>query len=223
MRFHLILAAVLTLGACAQMGGATETTAPDAWTQNQTNLPDGGPTVGADGLHNNMGSCPGEGCSISTWLRVSGPTELREQPSRTARAIATLAEGDWVRAQGSVNRVRPSRGVVVDEAQAQYNSNGGGTLHLGDVVYSIDYEGEGFVTLWRRGDHISWYDSGEEGAGIRWDPRDQAQVDADNENGAGFWLQVRRDNGQAGWADAGVMECLGSMDPTEACSARNAQ
>lgn len=222
MKVGVILASALfaLVGACAQTSGAANPT-PDAWTQNQINLPDGGPPVGADGLHNNMGSCPGEGCSISEWQRVSRTTELREQPSRKARVIATLAEGDWVRAQESVNRVRPIRGVVDDEAQAQYNSNGGETLHLGDVVYSIDYEGEGFISLWRRGDYVSWYDSGEEGAGIRWEPTTPEQRAADTENGAGFWLQVQRENGQVGWASAGAMECLGAQDPTNACRTRN--
>ncbi len=223
VRVMLALALMALVAACAQTGGGSASTL-DAWREDFTNLPNGGPPVGADGLYNNMGSCPGEGCSISTWQRLTEPAALREQPVRTARAIATLSEGEWVRAENSVHRVRPSRGVVVDEAQAQYNSNGRRTLRLGDVVYAIDYEGEGFVTLRRRGGNLlSWYDSGEEDGGIRWDPRDEAQTEADQQGGAGFWLQVRRDNGQVGWADAGVMECLGSMDPTEACSARNAQ
>ena len=68
----------------------------------------------------------------------------------------------------------------------------------------------------RGGNLLSWYDSGEDG-GIRWDPRDEAQTQADQQGGAGFWLQVRRDNGQVGWMQ-GVMECLGSMDPTEAAA-----
>lgn len=223
MNLRMICAwALLALVAACAQTNLDSASAPASWEQTHATLPDGGPPVDADGFHDNMGSCPGEGCSISTWQRVKGPTELREQPSRAARVVATLSEGEWVRAESSVNRVRPNRGVVVDEAQAQYYVNGGGTFHVGDVVYSIDYEGEGFVTLWRRGDRISWYDAGEQGSGIRWDTKAPEQTAADDANGAGFWLQVQRGNGQIGWADAGAMECLGAMDPTEACSARNA-
>jgi hypothetical protein len=226
MHIRFILAAMLMLGACAQTVGseAAPEAAPNAWMQNLTNLPDGGPPVDANGLYNNMGSCPGEGCSISTWQRVRQQARLFEQPTPTSHVVATLAEGEWVRAQNSVHRWRPVRGVVVDEAQAQYYSNGGAPLHVGDVVYTIDYEGEGFVTLWRRGDNASWYDPGGEDpavGGIRWERVDPSQRDVDNANGAGFWLQVQRDNAQTGWLSAESVECLSGMDPTDACRARN--
>lgn len=224
MRFHLMFAAVLTLAASACVQGAPERIAPGPVLQTQMSLPDDGPPVGADGLYNNMGSCPGEGCSVSPWQRVRTQTSLRDQPTPAATVVATLAEGEWVRALNSVNRWRPARGVVVDEAQAQYYMNGGAPLHLGDVVYSIDYEGEGFVTLWRRGDNVSWYDpGGEESAvgGIRWDPIDSLQRDADTTNGAGFWLQVQREDGRIGWVKGETVECLSGMDPTDACRARN--
>jgi hypothetical protein len=98
-----------------------------------------------------------------------------------------------------------------------------GDFRVGDVVYTIDYEGEGFVSLWRRGETLSWYDQGGEGAsgGIQWETSDPAQRATDQARGVGFWLQVQRDNGQTGWVNAETVECLGSMDPTDACRARN--
>lgn len=221
MRIRLLLAA-LTLSACAQ--SASEHAAPGPVMQTHMNLPDDGPPVGADGLYNNVGACPGESCSVSPWQRITTQTPLLEQPSPAATAVATLPEGEWVRALGSVDRWRPARGVVVDEEQAQFNLNGPGPLQQGDVVYTIGYEGEGFITLWKRGAEISWYPPGGEDSdvgGIRWDPSDRYQRDADTANGAGFWIQAQRENGQSGWVRAETVECLSGMDPTDACRTRN--
>lgn len=225
MRFRSMFAVALMLAASACAQGAAERNATGPVMQTHLNLPDDGPPVGADGLYNNMGSCPGEGCSVSPWQRLNTQTPLLEQPAPAATVVATLPEGEWVRALGSVNRWRPVRGVVIDEEQAQYNLNGGGPLHQGDVVYSIDYEGEGFVTLWKRGAEVSWYDPGGEDpavGGIRWDPVDPSQRDADTANGAGFWIQAQREDGRMGWVRAETVECLSGTDPTDACRTRNA-
>lgn len=222
VRVLLVAALVAFASACAQ--GAPERHAPGPVMQTQINLPDDGPPVGADGLYNNMGACPGEGCGVSSWQRINTQTPLLEQPTPAATVVAMLPEGEWVRALNSVDRWRPVRGVVTDEAQAQYNLNGAGPLQLGDVVYTIGYEGEGFITLWKRGAEISWYDPGGDGpavGGIRWDPIDPSRRDADTANGAGFWIQAQRENGQSGWVRAETVECLSGMDPTDACRTRN--
>jgi len=226
MRICLLLAA-LALSACAQSATeeAPERNVTGPVLQTAVNLPDDGPPVGADGLYNNMDACPGEGCSVSPWQRITTQTPLLEQPAPAASVVAMLPVGEWVRALNSVERWRPVRGVVVDEEQAQINLNGPGPLLLGDVVYTIGYQGEGFVTLWRRGAEISWYPPGGEGSdagGIRWDPIEPSQREADTANGAGFWIQAQREDGQSGWVRAETVECLSGMDPTDACRTRNA-
>lgn len=233
VRMTLAAALVAFASACAQ--SAPESNAPgpvlqtEQTEQTETNLPDDGPPVGADGLYNNMDACPGEFCSVSPWQRITAQTPLLEQPTPAASVVAMLPEGEWVRALGSMNRWRPARGVVVDEEQAQFNLNGPGPLQQGDVVYTIGYEGEGFITLWRRGAEISWYPPGGDdqiGAGsvvggIRWDSTDRSQRNADTANGSGFWIQAQRENGQSGWVRAETVECLSGMDPTDACRTRN--
>lgn len=217
------VALALLLSACAQHGDApAHAAASEPWLQTQTNLPDSGPPVDADGLHDAVGSCPGEGCVLSSWQLMKTSTALREQPTRASRALATLPVGEWVRAVDSVNRWRPQRGVVVSDVQGTETASESAALHVGDVVYTIDYEGEGYVTLWRRGDTISWYwpevaDTG----GIRMDAVDHAQSAADDAGGGGFWIKVRRDNGQIGWVLGETVECLDGQDPTDACRARN--
>lgn len=211
------------IGACVQTGSVTPSaaqavTAP--WMQTRAHLPDNGPPVDADGFYDSADSCPGEGCQISAWQSVSAATPLREAPTRTARVVATIAAGEWVRATNrSVNRVRPARGVVVGETHLEYEHD---RLNVGDVVYTLDYEGEGYVVLWRRGDSLSWEDTGDDG-GIRWDPRDEAQAAADEAGGGGWWVQVRRANGESGWVPGGALTCIDGQDPTDECRARNSR
>jgi len=214
-----VAALAMLLSACAQHGHEAAPAASEPWQQAQTNLPDGGPPVDADGLHDEVGSCPGEGCVLSSWQLLKESTPLREHPTRAARVLATLPAGEWVRAAGSVNRWRPQRGVVVSEVQGMETESGRAALRVGDVVYTVDYEGEGYVVLWRRGETFSWYWPEAEGTGgIRMDAVDPAQASA---GGAGFWIKVRRDNGQIGWVLGETVECLDGQDPTDACRARN--
>ena len=102
VRMILAFALVAFASACAQSAPERNATGPVM--QTHINLPDDGPPVGADGLYNNMGSCPGEGCSVSPWQRLNTQTPLLEQPTPAATVVATLPEGEWVRALGSVNR-----------------------------------------------------------------------------------------------------------------------
>lgn len=212
----------LLLGACAhEANDARQTLASEPWLQTAATLPDGGPPVDADGFFDGVGSCPGEGCDVVAWHIMREPVALYAEPNRTAAVVATLAAGEWVRAGETVHRWRPSRGVVVSEVQ---NAQGGPSrLAEGDVVYSVDYEGEGFITLWRRGDTLSWYDDGGDGDvidGIRWDPRNETQAAADRAGGGGWWIQMSRENGQTGWMLGEHLSCY-PRDLTEECASRN--
>lgn len=208
-------ALVALVSACAQTGaGAPSPLASEAWIQTQAHLPDGGPPVDADGLYNGVGSCPGEGCAIALWQVMREPVSLYAQPNRTAAVVATLSAGEWVRAGERVHRWRPGRGVVAGEMEAAYGAE---ERHLknGDVVYSIDYEGEGWVAIWRRGDTFS-----SDGSGIVWDEFNEAQHAADQAGGGGFWLQMHRENGQTGWMLGEHLTCYPN-DLSEECAERN--
>ncbi len=221
MRTMIAAALLALLAACVQANSAPPS-ASESWLQTQTTLPDGGPPVGADGLYNSVGSCPGEGCVVSRWQLLKSSTSLRAQPTRTARAVATLPAGEWVRATDTVNRWRPQRGVVTGEVEGTETPSEREALRVGDVVYTVDYEGEGYVSLWRRGDLFSWYWPEEAGGGgIRMDAVDPAQSATDEAGGVGFWIKVQRENGQTGWVLGETVECLDGQDPTDACRARN--
>ena len=149
MQFRLALAAALLLaiGACAQISGALNR---DRETQQaQDVLPDGGPPV-VNGFYDFEGSCPFEGCGLGD-LYALVPVELLERPALDARVVATVQTGEWVSTRNSINRSRPARGVVIGEVRNLYSSgNGIPVLEVGDVVYVVDYEGEGVTRLWRR-------------------------------------------------------------------------
>ncbi|MGD9965872.1 MAG: hypothetical protein AB7T59_05085 [Hyphomonadaceae bacterium] len=156
------------------------------------------------------------------WHIMREPVPLYAQPNRTAAVVATLSAGEWVHAIESVHRWRPSRGVVVADVEGVQSA--GTPLAVGDVVYTIDYEGEGFVTLWRRGETHSWYDPGGAGVvdGIRWEIPDEAQFAADRAAGAGWWIQMRRENGQVGWLLGEHLTCY-ARDLSDECRERNPQ
>ena len=221
MQLRLALAAVLFLaiGACAQVSGALSR---DRETQQaQDVLPDGGPPV-VNGFYDFEGSCPFEGCGLGD-LYALAPVELRERPAIDARVVATVQAGEWVSTLNSINRLRPARGVVIGEVRNLYDSgNGFPLLAVGDVVYAVDYEGEGMTRLWRRGEFISWQETGsdENGVddGIRWTWSTEEERAADQAAGAGWWLEVQRANGERGWTrNAGDFDCLAQIDPSPRC------
>ena len=219
LRFLLVSTLAVLIGACAQTGSVSQSAlASEPWLQTQATLPDGGPPVDADGFYNGVGSCPGEACDVATWHVMRESVALYAQPNRTAAVVATLSAGEWVRAGERVHRLRPLRGVVVGEVE---NAQGGEgrRLEVGDVVYTVDYEGEGWVALWRRGDFFSWDGSSD---GIRWDEIDEAQDEADRAGGGGWWLQMHRENGQTGWMLGEHLTCSPG-DPTDECRERNQQ
>jgi hypothetical protein len=229
VRFALSTLLFAFAAACAQFPawpGRSETPAPAAQPA-QEFLPDGGPPV-VNGFYDAVGSCPFEGCGAGD-VYMTGPVALLERSAPGARVVATIPAGEWAFVANTVSRYRPARGVVVGEV-ANVSSYGDvqPVLHIGDVVYAIDYEGEGQSTLWRRGDRMTWSDTGDRDSngvtdGIRWDPSSQEQWAADEAAGAGWWLELTRANGERGWVrDLSNVDCLGAIDAPPHCGTRPA-
>lgn len=210
-RFALAAALLLVIGACAQVGGALNRDRETATQQAQEFLPDGGPPV-VNGLYEARGACPFEGCSLGE-LRARGPVELQERPQPSAPVVATVPRGEWVSTVESIHRLRPTRGVVAETFEVQVGEHETRLIEAGDVVYVTDYYGEGEVELWRRGERF-----GDMGASINWEDYSDEQRAADAAAGAGWWIEVRRENGQTGWVlNGGDFDCLGVIDAPEAC------
>jgi hypothetical protein len=222
MKSRLALAfwLLVFVGACAQLPGAGGAAAPSAQPDlhEHTFLPDGGPPV-VNGLFDVQDACPFEGCSTGNLL-ATDRIELFDRPSPDARVVAIVAAGEWVETLHSIDRIRPTRGVVIGEVRYAYPE---GVLQVGDVVYAVGYWGEGETTLWRRGETMTWTDQGTvDGVsdGIRWSLHDDQQRAADAAAGAGWWLEVKRENGQSGWTRELAFDCLGVIDAPDHCGAR---
>ena len=186
----------------------------------KTRLGADGPEV-IGGLYDAWGSCPFEGCGPEE-VMAKDAIQLYDRPGPGGKVIGTLAQGEWALVTNTILRHRPPRGVVVgpvrDASPPQNKPNA--TLKPGDVVYILDFFGEGDVQLARGDDLFGWNDGGT-GEQIRFDPVPEAQIEADKAMGTGWWIEVRRANQQIGWtAPEAPLDCLGMIDPSDACRAR---
>ena len=153
----------------------------------------GPPTV--DGIYT-LNGCEGEGgCPNRNWRTIE-PTALLAERNSAAKALATLTPGEWVSVESVETRLVPARGVV---------RKGNQDFPVGEVVYQLEYEGEGYVVYWIRGEKRS--------------ADDQIQVDLEPQNitdamkaTLGLWAKVKRENGgQVGWVHDPRFECMGSL------------
>lgn len=215
VRLAIASALLCLVSACAQIGAMERDQSSDAQ-QAQEFLPDGGPPV-TNGFYDAHGSCPFEGCTLGD-LYTTGPVPLLERPALDARVVTTAPAGEWLKNGNSIMRLRPSRGVVVGEVHHVYDSGHGvPVLEIGDVVYAVDYEGEGMTQLWRRGEMISWLDEGNADE-IRWVDSTPEQRSAADAAGAGWWLELVRANGERGWVrDHANLDCMGVIDAAPRC------
>jgi hypothetical protein len=208
MRVVLVLAAALLVlvSACAQtarVGGARAQ-------QAQEFLPDGGPPV-VNGFYEVE-----EPCSGCLDARADRDVELLARPHPDAAVIGSTSYGEWVNWVGAHYRMRPIRGVVLREREV-----GGVRLGVGDVVYIVDtrsdyYAEDTIPTVWFRGETFVYEPEEGEADFIRWDTRwdspSLAQRIADDAAGAGEWFEVRRANGERGWAPEHRFSCWWGRD-----------
>ncbi len=159
-----------------------------------------------DGVYIARGICFGEGGCFRYW-RAYEPVELRERADPASPVIATVAPEEWVEAIDGQLRFMPLRGVVHTATETP-------PLAVGDVVYMLEPEGEGFYVLWHNGQTIGhhWAD-GDEGEPITWD----AEAPAPEGAVLGWWVQLRLENGQTGWVNDPRFECMGSLQGSVDC------
>jgi hypothetical protein len=207
MRVVLASAAALLflVSACAQIGGAFV----DAQ-KTQEFLPDGGPPV-VNGLYEPVdNTCSDGGCPD---VRADSVVELRDRPHPDAAVVAAVPGSEWVSWVGGHYRMRPQRGVV-----RQATDLGQIRLRVGDAVYMIDSRTEDdvpTVMVWFRGEIFSYdLDVGDAGY-ISWDlPPINWNLPsaADETAGAGEWFEVRRANGERGYARKDRFSCWWGRD-----------
>jgi hypothetical protein len=197
---------MLLVSACAQMdavlGGGAQ--------QSQEFLPDGGPPVVNGFYEVEHAMCSTTPC---VGLLAMRPVALRDRPHPDAPVVATTTAGEWVDWIGEVYRKRPVRGVVSEATELNINQEIFFRFQAGDIVYMIDDREDGSdspdMVIWFRGDKIYQplyeHDGGD--LLVNWDPLGEEQRAADAAAGAGWWVEVRRENGQHGFALRDDLEC----------------
>lgn len=197
---NAILAATLAVIGCSPTSFAMAAAMASAKPIPQKVTPaiSGPPTVNSVYV---SGNCEGEGgCPYRNW-RTSKKTPILGQRVNNARVIGTLVPGEWVHVEAVEMRLVPRRGILRADA---------GGLRAGEVIYELEYEGEGFTTIWHRGElSILDYD-----APVDWEdslpPPDVAAT-------LGLWAKVKRKNGQIGWVHDPSFECMGPLAGDEGC------
>lgn len=159
-----------------------------------------------NGVYIAQGICFGEGGCYRHW-RTSTPVQLRERLDPTSPVVATLTPGEWVEPVAGQLRFLPLRGVVKRATEKP-------PLAVGDVVYMLEPLGEGFYVLWHKGQtpEHDWA-SGDENEPITWDKEPKAPPGAL----LGWWVKLKRENGQTGWAKEPNFECMGQLAGDENC------
>jgi hypothetical protein len=190
-----ILVLLWALSACSTQGAPVQTTPPPNVHATSAEAP---PTTNGVYIYPD---CEGEGgCPNRNW-RTIAPTQLLATQSPNARALGTLSPGEWVKVETVETRLVPVRGVVQVGTQ---------NLPAGEVIYQLEYEGEGISNYWIRGTRSYLDDS----VVVAWE---QPAVPEELQQTLGLWAQLRRENGQVGWVRRPRFECMGQLAGDTGC------
>jgi hypothetical protein len=132
------------------------------------------------------GACPSDGCKFGMWT-ATGNRPLFDSPG-SSTVVAQIDRGERVAALRSELRLRPVKGVVVGRIDH---------LKQGEIIYLMDYVGEGLSNVWARG-QVFADPRGDDGctpapvckAAIRF-PSEKAPYE--------WWVRVQKRNGESGW------------------------
>ena len=160
----------------------------------------GPPTV--NGIYIDKGACPGEGCYLESKIKAREAAALYQEKRADSPVLATIEPDEWVEILSTEDRVVPVPGT--DRA-------------TGERVYMLGYEGEGCSTVWKKGELSSWCDDDGDlsNDSIVW----SGPVDS-TDTSLGFWVEVKRANGQTGWLgqdSTRSFACTGYQDRDPDC------
>ena len=166
-----------------------------------TSAADQGPPT-LNGVYVEKGACPGEGCYLEGKIKAREAASLFQEKRTDSPVLATIDPNEWVEILGTEDRLVPWAGT--DRA-------------TGEVVYMLGYEGEGCSTIWKKGELSSWCDDDGDlsNDSIVW-----SELVDSTDTSLGFWVEVKRANGQIGWLGAdstGSFACAGYQDRDPDC------
>jgi hypothetical protein len=132
------------------------------------------------GSYEMTSDCHQNGCAYGHALFAAATPLYAKQDARS-KIVATIPASECVLNTGNDALLSaPQRGVVLETA---------GRFTAGDVIYLTNYEGEGYSTVWRRGEFFASFS---DEVVVRWD-------EAPQDPRTGYWVETTRANGQKGW------------------------
>lgn len=159
--------------------------------------PDAGPPL-RNGVYVEQGACPGESCDTSLWWRSTAAQPLYKAPG-SSKVIGYVHKGDRAAVLDTEYWTQPMRGVVLRKADP---------FQAGDVLYTLVPEGEGYMSVWRRGEILTLAPDEEyPPAGepvVKWDeaPRPDDV----------WWVKLRTSRRVIGWVpSAEHFECVNKL------------
>lgn len=168
---------------------------------------DAPPTV--NGFYIAKEACPGEGCYLAGRIKAYESVDLFDRAGSGAAVVGGIEAGEWVEIVSREEHLPPVRGVVRE-----------GRKHFatGDVVFLLTSHGEGCCDIWSSGVIASWCDPEAVGDAAVDEVIDFDAVQAPEPEGAGLWIQIKRDTGSDGWLrGADKFGCTGYQDRDPDC------
>jgi pentatricopeptide repeat protein len=147
-----------------------------------------------------QGACPFECCTYREWT-VEADTPLVDRPGGSKR-IGTAKQGTRVKGLTGEVRLKPvAAGIIFDKDR----------LKKGDIIFQLDYEGEGYSHFWYQGEVVS-----DELSVANFCPEPNASCWAEYIDPPGeserpvWWVNIELPDGTRGWTDKA--RNFGNMD-----------
>lgn len=138
-----------------------------------------------NGYYVEPGDRCGEACPTFGKWRATTTVNVYADALDDAQVIAQIAEGEEVMTSPGQTLVRPLRGTV---------TRAGGGLNVGDTVYQLLGDGEGFTyDVWHDGKVLNVEADGDSAPVVLWDER------TDGTPASAWWVRVERKDGTKGW------------------------
>lgn len=139
----------------------------------------------ANGYYVEPGDRCAESCPTFGKWRATADVDLYADALDNAQVIARIAAGEEVQTSPGQTLVRPVRGTV---------TRAGGGLNIGDTVYQLLGDGEGFTyDVWHDGKVLNVEADGDNAPVVLWEERIEGAP------ASAWWVRVERKDGTKGW------------------------
>jgi len=156
--------------------------------------------------------CPFECCVYRTWS-VHGPVTVYERP-RSDTVVARLEAGDTVQGMTGNVYLRPRPVALRQKLYLGRDPRTSQKVYAdtGEMVFELDYIGEGFSNVWYRGNvhTVSSYSFRNHCPRPGEDCRAEYVHDGGEAYPRSWWVKIRLPDGTMGWTDE--VEPFGNMD-----------